>query len=236
MLDEKVKELEKKLAYEFTKKTLLLQALTHKSYANENRLGSLGHNERLEFLGDTVLDFIISDYLMKICPERPEGELSKLRAVIVSEISLARAARELDLGSFLLLGKGEEQTGGRDKSSLLANAFEAVTAAIYLDGGLEEAYRMLIGRFEKEIIAMVSTSHVYDYKTELQEECQSRFGSLPRYTVIGETGPDHQKVFEVTIEADGRSLGRGLGRSKKEAEQKAAGVALETLRRMGEEQ
>ena len=227
---EKILELERTLSYSFKQQSLLLLALTHKSYANEHRLGNLGHNERLEFLGDTVLDFVISDFIMKICPESPEGELSKLRAVVVSEPSLAKVAREMDLGSYLLLGRGEEQTGGRDKNSLLANSLEAVIAAIYLDSGLEEAYRLISENFGPDIRAMVGSGQVHDYKTELQEQCQSRFGELPKYAVIGESGPDHQKVFEVEISAGGKVLGRGTGRSKKEAEQMAAGVALDYLK------
>ena len=230
MIYEKVRDLEKRLEYNFHQPSLLIQALTHKSYANENRLGMAGHNERLEFLGDTVLDFIISDFIMKLCPESPEGDLSKLRAVVVSEPNLFTVATRLGLGEYLLLGKGEEQTGGREKHSLLANAVEAIIAAVYLDAGLDEAYHFIRNNFEKDIKAMVAGGMVYDYKTELQEACQSRFGELPKYTVVNETGPDHQKIFEVEIEAEGRPLGKGSGKSKKEAEQHAAQVALETLK------
>ena len=231
MVYEKVRELEKRLEYNFHQPSLLIQALTHKSYANENRLGMAGHNERLEFLGDTVLDFIISDFIMKLCPDSPEGDLSKLRAVVVSEPNLSKVAARLGLGEYLFLGKGEEQTGGRGKPSLLANAMEAIIAAVYLDAGLDEAYHFIRNNFEKDIKAMVSGGMVYDYKTELQEACQSMFGELPKYTVVNETGPDHQKVFEVEIEAQGRALGKGSGKSKKEAEQHAAQVALETLKK-----
>ena len=230
MREETIPELEERLGYVFRDKNLLLQALTHKSYANENRLGGIGHNERLEFLGDTVLDFLISDYIMRLCPESPEGELSRLRAVIVSESSLARAAKVIDLGVYLLLGRGEEQTGGREKSSLLANAYEAIIAAIYLDGGIDEAYRMIKAGFEEEVKGIAQAGRTYDFKTELQELCQGRFGSLPRYSVVRESGPDHQKEFEVEIEAGGLVLGSGTGKSKKEAEQRAAGEALEALK------
>lgn len=231
MVYEKVRELEKRLEYNFHQPSLLIQALTHKSYANENRLGMAGHNERLEFLGDTVLDFIISDFIMKLCPDSPEGELSKLRAVVVSEPNLFKVAARLGLGEYLFLGKGEELTGGREKPSLLANAVEAIIAAVYLDAGLDEAYHFIRNNFENDIKAMVAGGMVYDYKTELQEACQSRFGELPKYTVVNETGPDHQKIFEVEIEAEGRALGKGSGKSKKEAEQHAARVALETLKK-----
>jgi len=229
MPDDKIKELEGRLGYSFNAPSLLLQALTHKSYANENRGDTPGHNERLEFLGDTVLDFVVSDFIMILCPESPEGELSKLRAAVVSEPNLSNVARSLDFGSYLLLGRGEEMTGGRDKNSLLANALEAVIAAIYLDGGLEPARGFISGNFDADIRAMVAGGHVHDFKTDLQEKCQSRYGVLPRYSVVGESGPDHQKVFEVEIEADGRVLGKGTGGSKKEAEQMAAREALDTL-------
>jgi len=233
MLHEKIRGLEKRLGYSFKDQKLLLQALTHKSYANEYRSESAGHNERLEFLGDTVLDFLVSDILMKLCPESPEGELSKLRAVIVSEPNLSEVARALDFGGYLLLGRGEEQTGGREKSSLLANAVEAVIAALYIDGGMEEAYRFIRENFESEIKALVANGLTHDYKTDLQEQCQSRFNELPKYSVIGESGPDHQKMFEVEIHAGGLALGKGSGKSKKEAEQMAAREALERLKRGG---
>jgi ribonuclease-3 len=231
MPHEKIQGLETKLGYSFKDQTLLIQALTHKSFANEYRSESSGHNERLEFLGDTVLDFLVSDILMRLCPESQEGELSKLRAVIVSEPNLSETARALDFGVHLLLGKGEEQTGGREKSSLLANAVEAVIAAIYLDGGLEDAYRFIRDNFEPQIKALVANGLTHDYKTDLQEQCQSIFGALPKYTVVGESGPDHQKLFEVEIFAGGSALGRGVGKSKKEAEQMAAKEALERLKK-----
>lgn len=223
-------EIVPRLGYAFEAPALLVQALTHKSYANENRGGGSGHNERLEFLGDTVLDFVVSDILMRLCPESPEGELSRLRSMIVSEVNLAGVARKLGFGSYLLLGKGEEQTGGRDKSSLLANAVEAVIAAIYLDGGLDAAYGFIQREFEPDIREMIDTGQSFDSKTELQEYCQSSFGMLPGYNVVGEHGPDHEKVFEVEITAGGRTLGAGTGKSKKEAEQNAARAALESLR------
>jgi ribonuclease-3 len=230
MPGEKTRELEAKLGHTFKDRTLLLQALTHKSYANENREEGSQHNERLEFLGDTVLDFIVSDLLMKLCPESPEGELSKLRSVIVSEANLSEAARSLGLGAYLLLGRGEEQTGGRDKSSLLANALEAVIAALYLDGGIDAAFGFVRRQFELDIREMATSGRTFDSKTELQEYCQSTFGELPAYTVTSESGPDHLKLFEVEIVAGGRPLGRGQGRSKKEAEQNAARIALEALK------
>lgn len=222
-------ELEARLGHGFRNPSLLLQALTHKSYSNENREEGALHNERLEFLGDTVLDFVISDMLMNICPDSPEGELSKLRSVIVSEANLSRVARNLDIGGHLRLGRGEEQTGGRDKSSLLANALEAVIAALYLDGGIETAAGFVLRQFEPDAREMAESGRTYDSKTELQEYCQSVFGELPSYSVIAESGPDHLKLFEVEISAGGRPLARGTGRSKKEAEQNAARLALDGL-------
>lgn len=226
---EKARELEEKLGHGFRDHTLLLQALTHKSYSNENRDWRIEHNERMEFLGDTVLDFMISDLLMRLCPESPEGDLSKLRSVIVSEANLSKVARKLGFGSYLLLGKGELQTGGRDKSSLLANALEAAIAALYLDGGIEAARSFIRTQFEDDIKEMAESGRTFDYKTELQEHCQSAFGELPSYIVVSESGPDHLKVFEVEISAGGAPLARAVGKSKKEAEQNAARLALEAL-------
>jgi len=230
MHDSRSDELQEKIGYRFNSTGLLLQALTHKSYANENRSSGVSHNERLEFLGDTVLDFIISDYIMEVCPTSPEGRLSKLRAVSVSEANLSHVARSLDLGAHLLLGRGEEQTGGRDKNSLLANAVEAVIAAVYLDGGLEPARGLILRLFGPDVRKMADEGFSHDSKTDLQEFCQSRFGELPTYRIINEFGPDHQKVFEVEISAAGKVIGRGDGRSKKEAEQTAAAVALKSLK------
>jgi len=230
MTEDTLSELEALLDHTFAERSLLSRALTHKSFANEKRLDYSSHNERLEFLGDTILDFIISDHMMKLLPESPEGELSKLRALIVSEANISQAARALGLGRHLLLGRGEELTGGRDKSSLLANALEAVIASLYLDGGMDIAYRFVAGLFDDDVRRAIDEGETRDFKTDLQERCQSLFGSPPTYIVVGESGPDHQKVFEVAIHADGRTLGRGSGRSKKEAEQMAAKEALDLLK------
>ncbi len=228
---ENTSELEARLGRRFANPALLLQALTHKSYSNENREEGAAHNERLEFLGDTVLDFVISDMLMDICPDSPEGELSKLRSVLVSEVNLSKVARNLGIGGYLRLGRGEEQTGGRDKNSLLANALEAVIAALYLDGGIEAAAGFVRRQFELDAREMVDSGRTFDSKTELQEYCQGAFGELPVYAVIAESGPDHLKLFEVEISAGGRPLARGTGRSKKEAEQSAARLALDGLKK-----
>jgi ribonuclease-3 len=206
---------------------LLERALTHKSYANENRLPY--HNERMEFLGDAVLNLAVSEHLMKTCPDSTEGDLSRLRAAMVSEPALAAVAREIGLGEYLLLGKGEEQTGGRDKGSLLADCLEAIIASVYLDAGQQRANAFILRFFEDLIKKTCAAGGTFDYKTELQELCQERLKTLPEYRVSSETGPDHQKQFEVELSIKGTLYGRGIGRSKKEAEQRAAKEALEKL-------
>jgi ribonuclease-3 len=207
----------------------LEEALTHASSLNERRGGEPRRdNERLEFLGDAVLDLIVSEALVERDPEATEGALSKMRARLVSEAALAQAARRLGLGRFLRLGRGEELSGGRDKSSLLADAFEAVVAAVYRDGGYDAARRSVLAVLAPELTAE-STSGGVDYKTRFQEYCQQRFGQLPVYRVIRESGPDHQKVFQIELMINGRPCGEGTGKSKKEAEQQAAKIALENL-------
>ncbi len=207
---------------------LLERALTHKSFANENKVPY--HNERMEFLGDAVLSLIVSEHLMRTCPDSTEGDLSRLRAAIVSEPALAVIGRTLALGSYLLLGKGEEQTGGRDKDSLLADALEALIAALYLDAGKDTAEAFILRFFEDVIKRTCASRTTLDYKTALQERCQERLKQLPEYRVVSETGPDHQKQFDVELLVRGQVYGRGTGKSKKEAEQKAAKEALEKLR------
>lgn len=220
--------MEHRISHQFKDQELLERALTHKSFANENR--GPAHNERLEFLGDAVLGLVISEYLMKNCPDSNEGDLSRLRAAVVSEPALATIAREIGLGSYLLLGRGEEQTGGRDKDSLLANCLEALIASIYLDAG-NAAVEAFVIRFFEEVINKTCTSRgTLDYKTEIQELCQERLKQLPEYRIVSETGPDHQKQFEVELSVKGEVHGHGIGKSKKEAEQRAAKEALEKLR------
>jgi ribonuclease-3 len=185
----------------------------------------------LEFLGDAVLDLIISEALVERDPEATEGALSKMRARLVSETALAQAARRLGLGRFLRLGRGEELSGGREKSSLLADAFEAVVAAVYHDGGYDAARRSVLAVLEPELTAESGSGGGVDYKTQLQEHCQQLFGQLPVYRVTRESGPDHRKVFQVELMINGRCSGTGAGKSKKEAEQQAAKEALERLPR-----
>ena len=220
-------DLQQSIFYAFKEPQLLERALTHKSFANENKVPY--HNERMEFLGDAVLTLIVSEHLMRTCPDSTEGDLSRLRAAIVSEPALAAVSRAISLGAYLLLGKGEEQTGGRDKDSLLADALEALIAALYLDAGKDAAEMFILRFFDEVIKGSCASRTTLDYKTALQERCQERHKQLPEYRVASETGPDHRKQFDVELLVKGRIYGRGTGRTKKEAEQKAAKEALDTL-------
>ncbi len=224
---------QKILGYSFRKPDLLREALTHKSYLNELRVSEKGRpgqdNERLEFLGDAVLDLVVSESLIALHPLSSEGDLSKKKARIVSEVTLARVAKRLGIGEFLLLGRGEERTRGREKPSLLADALEAVIAAVYLDSGFETVREVLLKIFDEEVHRPSLHQDDTDYKTELQECCQREFDVLPTYRILRETGPDHQKLFEVNLTIKQELFGIGRGRSKKEAEQQAARQALEKL-------
>lgn len=220
------------LGYEFRDAGLLQQAFTHRSYAHEAKHRGVQHNERLEFLGDAVLALVISEHLTRADLHASEGQLSKHKARLVSEGTLAGAARRLELGAHLRLGRGEEVTKGRAKPSLLANAFEAVLAAIYLDGGLEAARAFTVAalRLDGEALDQALTdgdSDTLDYKTQLQEWCQKQYETLPCYTVKQESGPDHAKTFQTQVTIHGTVLGVGVGRTKKESEQQAARFALE---------
>jgi ribonuclease-3 len=227
-----VVELEARLGLTFADRTTAIAALTHKSYVNEHRdQAGLLDNERLEFLGDAVIDLAVSHRLMERFPEAREGELSKMRAAVVDELGLCEMARALDLGSLLRLGRGEELTGGRQKASLLADAMEAVIAAVFLEAGLAPVLH-IADRFLGDAFARATAGTLdRDFKTQLQELAQSRLRSTPRYRVVAERGPDHSKTFEVETELRGEVLGRGAGRSKKDAEQAAAKLALEALAR-----
>ncbi|MDX1386536.1 MAG: ribonuclease III [bacterium] len=232
--DEKkiLKDLEKNLGYRFRHRNLLKNALTHKSYANEKRLESSDHNERFEFLGDAVLELVVSHLLMENYPEAPEGELSKIRASIVNEKTLANVARDHEIGRYLYLGKGEEMGQGREKPSLLSDAVEAILGAIYLDRGFKKAYRV-IRRIALELFDQVGTEGFYkDYKTLLQEKAQNIFKTVPKYKLVQEIGPDHDKTFEVNLLIRGEVMGVGRGKSKKGAEQNAAKQALANIQKM----
>ena len=217
--------LEGKLAYVFRDPSLCESALTHKSWMNESQETARTDNERLEFLGDAVLSLVTSDLLMRRFPEQPEGDLSKARAAIVNESGLARVAEMLLLGQWIFLGRGEEQAGGRQKRSLLANAFEALMGAVYLDGGFSAAFEVT-ERLFTPIIAELPLAASKDYKSRLQELSQARLQMAPLYTVLSEQGPDHAKTFEVAILIGDKEYGRAYGRSKKEAQQHAAERAL----------
>ncbi len=219
--------LEKNLNYQFNNKELLLNALTHSSYANEVRNG-ITSNERLEFLGDSVLSVIVADYLYKNFSSLPEGELTKLRASLVCEKSLCSFSRELEIGKFLRLGKGEEKNGGKERDSILADAFEAVLAAMYLDGGMEVA-RKHVMRFILDELKHTDDEVFKDYKTALQEIIQRNPEESVSYFLTDEKGPDHDKVFTVEVRLNSNVIGTGKGKSKKQAEQMAAKQALSLM-------
>ena len=220
--------LEERLGYRFRDLALLDRALSHKSYTYETYKGS-EHYERLEFLGDAVLGLLVSDYLYATYPTFHEGQLSKLRARVVSERGLTSLAQQLDLGRFLLLGRGEEQTGGRQKPSILAAAFEALIAAIYLESGLESVREIVRCYFASPIADRLQSVSSRDYKGLLQEQALSAFGCLPTYRIVREEGPAHQKTFHVRLTLDHTYDAIGVGRSKKAAEQQAAKRLLQRL-------
>ena len=220
-------KLEQGLGYTFRNKALLENALTHSSYANDNRERHLPDNERLEFLGDSILGFVVAEYLYRNFPDKPEGELTRIRADLVCERNLAEAAATIELGSYLLLGHGEEQGGGRKRDSIVSDAMESVIAASFMDGGFAAA---------KEIIDRLILSNIpkgrprnFDYKTAFQELVQRKKDQQIHYELTGESGPDHDKHFEVEVLLNGKAVGHGVGSSKKRAEQAAAEAAIEAL-------
>ena len=225
-----VSEFEQRIGYTFIRRELLRRGLTHKSYSHEAKDLDVRHNETFEFLGDSVLGFVIGDLLFRHFPELDEGALSKMKAYLVSAPSLAKKARHYGMGEVILLGVGEEKTGGRQKDSLLANLFEAVIAAIYLDGGIDPARGLIEGTFAEEIKSIDEDDLLFhDYKTALQEAAQSKGLPLPEYNVVAEVGPDHDKRFVVEVKLGGMSA-QGEGTSKKEAQQQAAKHALRDFR------
>jgi len=225
-----VPEFEERIGYTFTNRDLLERALTHKSYSHEAKNDEVRHNETFEFLGDSVLGFVIGDRLFREFPSLDEGALSKMKAYLVSATSLAAKARDFDMGDVIRLGVGEEKTGGRKKDSLLANLFEALIAAVYLDGGIDPVRSLIERCFASDIRAINEDDLLFhDYKTALQELAQGRGFSLPEYNVIGEVGPDHEKMFIVEVKV-GSLVARGEGSSKKEAQQQAAKQALEATK------
>jgi ribonuclease-3 len=232
--EEQYRALERRLGYRFKSRELLERALTHRSRANEEGGGPAADNESLEFLGDAVLGFLIVDALFHEFPDQDEGEKSKIKAQLVSTATLARLAARLDLGEHFILGRGEEKTGGRKKQALLADGYEAVIGAIYLDRGINRARRFVMREF-RELIDEVKRPGFsgHDYKSALQEHLQAHDEPLPEYRVVAEKGPAHRRLFEVAVRVRDEILSQGSGRSKKEAEQDAARAALERLRDPG---
>jgi len=229
-LYKQVQKLEEKIGYCFRNKEYALNALIHSSYVNENHLDAeLKNNERLEFLGDAILDFVMGLMLYNNHPEMSEGEMSKTRALIVCEASLAECARSLGLGELMFLGKGEDANGGRNRSSILSDCLEALIGSIYLDGGMDEAEGFIMSLLGETYQKAVNGELFMDYKTRLQEELQKSGDTKIQYKLLEATGPDHDKLFKMAVYAENRLLGTGYGKSKKEAEQEAAKQALESM-------
>ena len=228
-LRDEFEELQQRIDYRFRDRGLLEHSLTHKSRAAEDASGGVIDNESLEFLGDAVLGLVVADALYRRYPQYTEGQKSKIKAAVVSTQSLARQAERLNLGAQLILGRGEEKTGGRYKQALLADAYEALIAAIYLDGGIEAATAFLLRELQEALDAGATPAFAQDYKSALQEHVQGMGLPLPEYRVSGEAGPDHRKTFSVEVVVDGNVLGAATGRAKKEAEQEAARQALDSL-------
>ena len=225
--EEKRTELETRIGYSFRNPRLMEKALTHSSYSNEHRLGKHENNERLEFLGDAVLELVTSEFLYKKYPQKPEGEMTKLRASIVCEQTLAFCSRDLELGKYLQLGRGEDLTGGRERASVTSDAMEAMIGAIYLDGGFANAKEFV----HKYVLNDIENKQLFfDSKTILQEIVQGEMECEPVYELIGEEGPNHNKVFIVQVKLNGEVYGSGRGRTKKAAEQEAAYVAIMKLK------
>jgi len=220
--ENELKDLERKLGVSFFNKALLNQALTHSSYAHEMKQKGVSDNERLEFMGDAVLKLVVSEYIFNKFPGHSEGDLTKIRATAVSDETLAVVSRRLKLGTYLLLGGNERRSGGRERKSNIANAFEALIAAVYLDGGIGKARDLILDFLRGEIEKISSAGYIRDYKSTLQELVQKRGWGLPHYRVLKETGPRHKRVFYMEVRIKGKSLGEGKGFNKKEAEQEAA--------------
>lgn len=223
VIKESIRAFEEKIGYEFKDKTYIQTALTHSSFANEHK--EFNYNERLEFLGDSVLGLVVSDYLFRVRNDLPEGKLTRLRANVVCEESLSAVARKINLGDHLFLGKGEKASGGSDRDSILADATEAVIAAIYLDGGFDQAKDFILSNLRDTIAKNIDGNIFRDYKTILQEIIQGNNGKIS-YKLVGESGPDHNKEFEMQVKCGQDTIGIGKGKNKKEAEKEAARDAL----------
>lgn len=225
---EGLSEIEQRLGYTFRDKRLLVQVFVHRSYLNENRSFTEPHNERLEFLGDSVLGLIVADYLFRTFPDYPEGELSKLRSQLVEAGVCALYAQKLGVEQYLLLSKGERRNDGRGRASILANMLEALLGAVYLDGGLEAAGRVFIANFQSDLESILNQPPL-NWKALLQDWTQKKFQKTPNYRILEESGPEHQKVFRVAVFLEEELLGEGEGSSKKQAEQAAAAAAMKQL-------
>ncbi len=228
-LKQNIKDIEKNIGYIFKNKGLLAESLTHKSYYHENKEKAVSYNERLEFLGDSVIGLIIVEYLFLLEQKYEESVLAKVKSYLVSESVFADIADLISIGKYLLLGKGEESTGGRNKQSILSDALEAIIGAIYLDGGYEKTREIVLTFFKDRIDNAVKSGEFYDYKTELQEKSQLLYGVLPEYRVIKQQGEEHKRIFTVAVFLEGKKLGVASGRRKKEAETLAAKKAIEKL-------
>jgi len=225
--------LQNRIKVKFKEKSLLNNSLIHRSYVNESGNGKIEDNERLEYLGDSVLGLIINEYIYSRFYDYPEGDLAKIKSAVVSETTLAKIARELNLGSFLLMGKGEEISGGRDRASILANSFEALIGAVYLDSGLKNCRKFVLSLLKKDIERIDSMAYLRDPKTTLQEYVQKKYRERPVYEVVEEAGPDHRKEFIVRLVIDGKEAARGRGSSKRKAEMYAAETVLKMLNEKG---
>lgn len=236
MVEHTIEELENILGYSFKNRQILMNAITHRSFFHENPDKVRDYNERLEFLGDSVLGFVVVEYLYLSDGSLAESIMAKAKSYLVKESVLSEIAASLSLGTYLRLGKGEDSTGGRTKRSLLADAVEAVFGAVYLDGGYENARRLILGLFQDKIDAVLMSGEFHDFKTDLQEKTQLLFNSIPEYRMIRQEGEEHSKIFTVDVYIEGRKFGTGFGKSKKKAETKAAREALRELQsQTGEE-
>ncbi|MEW6569739.1 MAG: ribonuclease III [Nitrospirota bacterium] len=224
-----ISEFEESLGYVFKNKKLLLEALTHRSFFHENPEKAESYNERLEFLGDSVLGFVMVEYLFLLETQLPESIMAKTKSYLVKESILSEIANTISLGKYLRLGRGEEATGGRTKRSLLADAVEAVLGAVYLDSGYEKARELILRLFKDKIDRILSSGEFHDFKTELQEKTQQLLNTIPEYRIAKQEGEEHKKIFTVEVYIDGEKFGEGRGKSKKEAEMRAAKAALAML-------
>jgi ribonuclease III len=229
MQETEISEFEDRLGYRFKDRKILLEALTHRSFAHENPREAAAYNERIEFLGDAILGFVIAEHLFLSEKSPTESIMAKSKSYLVKEAVLSDVARSISLGDYLRLGKGEEGTGGRSKPSLLADATEAVIGAVYLDGGFGVVRELILSLFREKIDEIMASGQFHDFKTDLQEKTQMHFGVVPEYRIIKEEGEEHRKTFEVDVFVGNERYGRGTGRSKKEAETRAAREALQKM-------